>query len=114
MIAMTVNPRGDDRRDHEPRDASVDRIRELERRPDTAITALRTACRALADSSATHARVTAVRRIYDASQQPRPPLPGGGRPEAPARDLPRPSSRAASQDEAFASRFAPGGQSARS
>ena len=50
----------------------VDRIRELERRPDTAITALRPACLALADSSATHARVTAVSRIYDASQLPRP------------------------------------------
>jgi len=91
----------------------VDRIRELERRPDTAITALRPACLALADSSATHARVTAVSRIYDSSQLPRPAT-GGGRFEAPARGLPRRSSRADCQDEAFASRFAPGGQSARS
>jgi hypothetical protein len=46
----------------------VDRIPEVERRPDTAITAPRTACRGLTDSSAAHARATVVRRIYDASQ----------------------------------------------
>ena len=109
MSAMTVNPRGDHRGDHEPRHASVHRTRPGAGRSDPRAGAiarhrdhgtadrLPRSRRLQRDPRSRHGGESDLRLVAAAPR----PATGGGRREAPTRDLPRPSSRTISEDDAL-------------